>query len=46
VIHGPRLVSQPTCHHAPELYPGLGEAEAADLLQAFFRERRVPGEKP
>jgi tRNA(Arg) A34 adenosine deaminase TadA len=40
VIHGPRLFSQPTCHHAPEIYPGLGEEEAAALLQAFFRERR------
>jgi tRNA(Arg) A34 adenosine deaminase TadA len=40
VIHGPRLFSQPTCHHAPEIYPGLGEEESADLLQAFFSERR------
>jgi tRNA(adenine34) deaminase len=40
VLHGPRLFAQPTCHHAPEVYPGIGEAEAADLLRAFFRERR------
>jgi tRNA(adenine34) deaminase len=46
VIHGPRLFSQPTCHHAPEIYPGLGEEESADLLQAFFRERRGQGGKP
>ena len=40
VVNGPRLFSQPTCHHAPELYPGIGEAEAGDLLRDFFRERR------
>jgi tRNA(adenine34) deaminase len=40
VVNGPRLFSQPTCHHAPELYPGIGEAEAGELLRDFFRERR------
>jgi tRNA(adenine34) deaminase len=40
VLHGPRLFAQPTCHHAPELYPGIGEAEAGEMLRAFFRERR------
>ncbi|WP_114952779.1 nucleoside deaminase [Sphingosinicella terrae] len=40
VLHGPRLFGQPTCHHAPEIYPGIGESEAADLLRGFFRERR------
>ncbi|UUP18520.1 nucleoside deaminase [Nitratireductor thuwali] len=40
VIHGGRFFAQPTCHHAPEVYAGLGEREAADLLKAFFRERR------
>ncbi len=40
VEHGPRLFSQPTCHHAPEVYGGIGESRAADLLRAFFRERR------
>ncbi|HEX8481806.1 MAG TPA: nucleoside deaminase [Allosphingosinicella sp.] len=40
VLHGPRLFTQPTCHHAPEVYSGMGEAEAAEMLKAFFRERR------
>jgi tRNA(Arg) A34 adenosine deaminase TadA len=40
VVHGPRLFSQPTCHHAPEIYPGIGEEPAASLLRAFFRDRR------
>jgi tRNA(adenine34) deaminase len=40
VIHGPRLFGQPTCHHAPEVYGGIREDESADLLRAFFRERR------
>ena len=40
VEHGPRIFSQPTCHHRPEIYGGIGESEAAALLQGFFRERR------
>ena len=40
VEHGPRIFDQPTCHHRPELYPGLGEREAGELLRGFFRERR------
>ncbi|MCD2325207.1 nucleoside deaminase [Sphingomonas sp. IC-56] len=40
VEHGPRFFTQPTCHHRPELYPGIGEAEAGGLLRAFFRARR------
>jgi len=40
VEHGPRFFSQPTCHHAPELYGGIREQEAAALLQEFFWGRR------
>jgi tRNA(Arg) A34 adenosine deaminase TadA len=40
VEHGPRIFSQPTCHHRPEIYGGIAEQEAADLLRAFFKERR------
>lgn len=40
VDHGPRVYAQPTCHHAPEVYGGIGEAEAAELLRSFFKERR------
>ena len=40
VLHGPRLFGQPTCHHAPEVYSGIGEGEAASLLRDFFKERR------
>ena len=40
VINGGRFYAQPTCHHAPEVYPGLGETEAAAILVEFFRERR------
>lgn len=42
VENGPRFFNQPTCHHSPEVYGGLREVEAADLLRAFFAERRVP----
>jgi tRNA(adenine34) deaminase len=40
VLHGPRLFSQPTCHHAPEVYGGIGEGAAAAMLKAFFIDRR------
>lgn len=40
VEHGPRFFAQPTCHHRPEIYAGIAEAEAAVLLRDFFRERR------
>jgi tRNA(adenine34) deaminase len=40
IEHGPRIFDQPTCHHRPELYPGLGEGEAGELLRDFFRQRR------
>ncbi|WP_231712454.1 nucleoside deaminase [Vineibacter terrae] len=40
VEHGPRIFAQPTCHHAPEVYSGIAETEAADLLRGFFRARR------
>ena len=40
VDNGPRLFGQPTCHHAPDVYGGLRESEAATLLRAFFAARR------
>jgi tRNA(Arg) A34 adenosine deaminase TadA len=40
VLHGPRLFGQQTCHHAPEVFAGIGEEEAARLLRDFFGERR------
>jgi len=40
VEHGARVFDQPQCLHRPEVYAGIGEAEAADLLRGFFRERR------
>ncbi len=40
VDHGPRFFAQPTCHHSPEVYGGIAEREAGDLLKDFFRARR------
>lgn len=40
VENGVRLYSSPTCHHAPEVYGGLSEREAAELLRDFFRGKR------
>lgn len=40
VEHGPKFFRQPTCHHAPEVYGGLEESRAGELLLRFFRDRR------
>jgi tRNA(adenine34) deaminase len=40
VDNGVRYFASPTCHHRPEVYGGLAEAEAAALLKDFFRVRR------
>ena len=40
VEHGPVLFAQPTLHHRPEIFPGIGEREAAALLKTFFATRR------
>jgi tRNA(adenine34) deaminase len=40
VEHGVRFFASPTCHHAPEVYGGIGEARSAALLRAFFRKLR------
>ena len=42
VEHGPRLFEQPTTHHQPEIYGGIEEQRAGELLRAFFRDRRQP----
>lgn len=41
VEHGPRFFGQPTCHHRPEIFSGIGEDKAAALLTEFFRSKRV-----
>ena len=40
VDNGVKFFASPSCHHRPEVYGGLAEAEAGALLKAFFRERR------
>lgn len=40
VVHGPRIFSQPTCHHRPDVLGGIGEAESGELLRRFFEARR------
>jgi tRNA(Arg) A34 adenosine deaminase TadA len=40
VVHGPRIFAQSTCHHRPDILGGIGEDESAELLRAFFAERR------
>ena len=40
VEHGPHFFGQTTCHHAPEVYGGIGEGAASSLLKRFFAARR------
>ena len=40
VENGVRFYHQPTCHHVPEVYSGIRESEAADMLKGFFQDRR------
>jgi len=40
VEHGARVFEQEQCLHRPEIYSGMGEAEAGKMLRAFFQERR------
>jgi cytidine deaminase len=40
VDHGARVFAHPTCHHVPEVYGGIAEAECAALLRRFFQARR------
>ena len=42
VDSGVRFFASPTCHHAPEVYGGIRESEAAELLRGFFVGRRDP----
>ncbi len=40
IAQGPRVFSHPQCHHVPEVYDGIGGAQAQALLRAFFNEKR------
>jgi tRNA(adenine34) deaminase len=40
VEHGARVFEQDQCLHRPEVYSGMGEVEAGELLRRFFQERR------
>ena len=39
--HGPRIFASSSCHHRPEVYGGIGERRAAELLRRFFGARRA-----
>jgi tRNA(Arg) A34 adenosine deaminase TadA len=41
VDNGVRFYRQPTCHHAPEVYSGIAERDAADVLREFFQQKRM-----
>ncbi len=40
VEHGPRIFNSSSCHHTPEVYGGIGETRAEQLLQDFFKGKR------
>jgi len=46
VLRGPRVFDHPQAHHRPEIYSGIDEAAAADVLRRFFADRRRMGRRP
>ena len=40
VAVGARVFSHPQCHHAPEVYDGIGAGQAEAMLKAFFAGKR------
>jgi tRNA(adenine34) deaminase len=40
VAHGARVFSHPQCHHVPDVYEGIGAADAEMILKEFFTARR------
>ncbi|MCX8570700.1 nucleoside deaminase [Aminobacter sp. MET-1] len=40
VVSGVRFYTSPTCHHAPDVYAGIGETRASEMLKGFFKDRR------
>jgi cytidine deaminase len=41
VAVGARVFTHPQCHHVPQVYDGIGAAEAEALLKGFFAGKRV-----
>ena len=40
IEHGARVLAHSQCLHRPEVYSGMGEEEASELLRGFFAQRR------
>lgn len=40
VENGPKVLNSSSCHHKPEIYPGISEEEAKKLLIDFFKSKR------
>ncbi len=40
VENGARIFHSSSCHHKPEIYSGIQEEDAKDLLVKFFRSKR------
>ena len=40
VDNGPHFFAQSTCHHKPEVYGGIGEQRAKEMLKRFFKSKR------
>lgn len=41
VVSGVQFFKAKTCHHAPEVYAGIGESQAAEILRHFFEAKRL-----
>lgn len=46
VEHGPRIFTQPTCHHRPQIFGGMDTDRSAEMLRRFFRAKRENGKQP
>ncbi len=40
VLNGPKIFSNSSCHHSPEIFDGIGEARSRKLMQDFFKAKR------
>ncbi len=40
VAQGARVFSHAQCHHVPQVFDGIGETEAQELLRSFFAQKR------
>jgi cytidine deaminase len=40
VYNGPKIYSHRQCHHTPEVFDGIGQAESEKIIKDFFKSKR------